>query len=272
MAAFSLCSDSSLKPSIHKPVMKKFLVPLVLTTAVFVSSAQAQPVSNVSFYWNADTVGPTTSTSSVGAIGNYFTVLPEFSQFNNFGTTVLISNGTPSNVYNGASGGNNFGLAVGTLNSTDPRPFSLEGPAFAFTITLDDSSQKLSLTGFSYGSRRTGTGPQAHRLVVSEFADFSTSFTVFDLTTGQTNATWVFNNPTGNSFNAFTSTGNQVFVRLYGYNGVNNATINGANWRIDDITLSASVVPEPSTYLLIIGAAAGLYAFRRRRRSSRSNN
>jgi len=252
--------------------MKKHLALLGLTTAMFVTAAQAQTISDVTLYWNANTVGPTTTSSSVGVIGDYFTVLPEFSQFNNFGTTVLINSSTGSSGYNGASGGNNFGLAVGTLNSTDPRPFSLEGPAFAFTITLDDPSQTLSLTGFSYGSRRTGTGPQAHRLVVSEFADFSTSFTVFDLTTGQTNATWVFNNPTGNSFNAFTSTGNQVFARVYGYNGTGNAGANAANWRIDDITLSASVVPEPSTYLLLIGAAAGLYAFRRRRRSGRSND
>jgi hypothetical protein len=250
--------------------MKKFLAPLVLTTAVFVSSAQAQAVSNVTFGWNANTVGPTTSTSSVGAIGDYFTVLPEFSQFNNFGTTTPLINSTAaSSGYTGASGGNNFGLAVGPTLNTGPTPFSLDGPAFAFTITLDDPSQTLSLTGFSYGSRRTSTGPQAHRLVISELADFSTSFTAFDLTTGQTNSTWVFNEP---AFNAFTSTGNQIFVRLYGYNGTGNAGQNTANWRIDDITLSASVVPEPSTYLLIIGAAAGLYAFRRRSRSGRSNN
>jgi hypothetical protein len=254
--------------------MKKTIL-TVSAIAATALAAQAQPVSNVSFYWNANTVGPTTSTSSVGVIGDYFTVLPEFSQFNNFGpTTPLINSSSQSNVsnYPTASAGNNFGLAVGTLNNATPRPFALDGPAFAFTITLDDPSQTLSLTGFSYGSRRTGSGPQAHRLVVSELADFTTSFTVFDLTTGQTNAVWVFNEPTGGSFNAYNSSGNQVFARLYGYNGVNNAASNTANWRIDDITLSASVVPEPSTYLLLIGAAAGLYAFRRRHRSGRSND
>jgi hypothetical protein len=243
--------------------MKKLLTILALSAAVSIPAGQAQVVSDVTFSWNANTVGPTTTSSSVGVIGDYFTVLPEFSQFNNPGSTPLINSSSASSGYTGASGGNNFGIAVGTLNSTDPTPFSLDGSAFAFTITLDDPSQTLSLTGFSYGSRRTATGPQAHRLVVSASADFSTSFTVFDLTTGQTNGTWVFNDPT---FNAFTSSGNQVFARLYGYSGTGNAGLNTANWRIDDITLSASVVPEPSTYLLLVGAAAGLYAFRRRRR------
>jgi hypothetical protein len=131
---------------------------------------------------------------------------------------------------------------------------------------LANATDYFRLTDFDFGSRRTATGPQAITLRASSFANFSSPVTVFDITSGQTNSTWVFNN---GSFNAVNFSGsNQVFFRLYAYNGTGNATNGTANWRIDDITLTGSVIPEPSTYVLIGLALLGVFFFARRRKAT----
>jgi hypothetical protein len=244
--------------------MKKQIAAIVMM-AIILPGAHAQTVlSNLTLYWNANTTTPTNTTSSNGIFGNWISAAPTFSQFNNFGTTVLINSTSASPTNAGFSGGDNFGMAVGTLNSTDPRPFSIDGPAFAFAVTLTNAAHQIRITDFDFGSRRTSTGPQAVTLLASTFANFSSPTTVFDITSGQTNGTWVFNN---GSFNAVNFSSNQVFFRLYAYNGQGNASQNTANWRIDDITLSASVIPEPSTYVLIALAFLGVFFFARRRKA-----
>lgn len=247
--------------------MKKQLAAITMM-ALMLPGAHAQTVlSNLTMYWNANTAAPTTTNSSNGAFDSWISVSPTFTQFNNFGTTTLINSSSASSGYTGASGGNNFGLAVGTLNSVNATPFSINGPAFAFTVTLSNADHRFVLTDFDFGSRRTGSGPQAITLLASSSANFATNVVMFNLTSGQSNSAWVFNEPTITNGNAFNAT-NQVFFRLYGYNGVNNAAMNTANWRIDDITIAGSVIPEPSTYALMALALVGILFFARRRKAA----
>jgi hypothetical protein len=62
------------------------------------------------------------------------------------------------------------------------------------------------------------------------------------------------------SFDITTETA--LTFRIYGGDGIGSA--GSGNWRIDDVSLTASTIPEPSTYGFIGGAGAlGVATFRR---------
>ena len=66
------------------------------------------------------------------------------------------------------------------------------------------------------------------------------------------------------NFNITGDVGVPVTFRVYGYGGT---SANAGNWRVDDLSLSAAAVPEPSTYAMVgLGAAllVGIQRFRRR--------
>src|SRR5437868_4063429 len=102
--------------------------------------------------WNFITATPSSGTP----VANISSV-SDLSQGNNNGTTTLLSAVSASSGYNGATGGNNAGAAarVGALVT------GTSGSAyFEFTLTPEPGFV-INISKVDFGSRSTGTGPQA---------------------------------------------------------------------------------------------------------------
>jgi hypothetical protein len=150
-------------------------------------------------------------------------------QYNNNGTTTLLSTTSASTGYAGASGTNNAGAAarIGALSTAESG-----SAAFQFTLT-PSAGFEFTLSEISFGSRSTSTGPQGYSLRSS--ADGYAS----DITTGTfaNNSTWALKTNTGLSF----TSASEVTFRLFGHSGAGSPGANTANWRIDDLKLTLSV-------------------------------
>ena len=133
--------------------MKNSIIFPVLAVVVSLAFALPHSVAAQTVYWNFGTTnGVATPTSGVPAGVSVGAV----SQGNNNGTTTLLSTTSPSSGYTGASGQFNAGAAarVGALNTAT-------NAYFEFTVT-PQSNYEFTLTGISFGSRETGTGPKAY--------------------------------------------------------------------------------------------------------------
>jgi len=163
------------------------------------------------------------------------TIVSDLSRGNNNGTTTLITSTSPSNTYVGFSAGNNAGAAAltGALDIAT-------SAYFEFTLT-PPTGYSVTLTGLTFGSRSTGTGPQAYSLRSSIDGYAS------DIASGSflNNSTWTLFTP------AVTNTTNvnpTITYRLYGYSGAGNPASGSANWRIDDLKLNLSeAITSPLT-------------------------
>lgn len=181
------------------------------------------------------------------------TPAPTVIQYNNNGTTPLLSTTSPSSGYAGATGTNNAGAAARTLALNTASGGSA---AFEFAITPASGFQ-FALTDISFGSRSTGTGPQAYTLRSS--ADGY----VADIATGtlSANSAWALKSNTGLTFTANTAT----TFRLFGYNGAGSPGAGTANWRVDDLIVTVTVTstgadttPPAIQTLLPANAATGV--------------
>lgn len=184
--------------------------------------------------WNFTTATPNTVTGDI--------TVSALSQGNNNGTTTLLDNGSASSGYTNASGTNNAGAAarVGVLNT------AASGSAyFQFTVTPDVGAT-ITLTGISFGTRSTGTGPQAYALR-SSLDNYGS-----DIATGTiaSNSTWSLKSNTGLSLSG--DQDEAITFRLFGYNGAGSPGANTANWRIDDLELTMTVLSSSlvNTYVL----------------------
>jgi hypothetical protein len=155
-----------------------------------------------------------------------------FTGGNNNGTVTFINSTSPSTTSLGFSGTNNAGAAArtGVLNT------ATNGSAyFEFSVT-PTSGFKATLTDISFGSRSTGTGPQAYS-IRSSADNYAT-----DVLTGTLGAdsTWALKSHTGLTldFDAART------YRIYGHSGVGSASANTVNWRVDDIRLLINVVEK----------------------------
>ncbi len=166
-------------------------------------------------------------------------------QGGNNGTTALLTSVSVSSGYAGVSGGNNAGAAarIGPLNQA-----ATTGSAyFEFTLAAA-AGRELVVSSLSFGTRSTGTGPQAFALFTS-LDNFTTPVATGPLAN---NSVWTFIAPT---FSAFSATpGTAVTFRLYGFNGAGNASTSTANWRIDDLKLGISAVANSATAPVITTA------------------
>ncbi|MBI5688643.1 MAG: immunoglobulin domain-containing protein [Verrucomicrobia bacterium] len=188
-------------------------------------------VNAATIVWNFGTAAPGTADPTSG--------LPiditggTVSQGNNNGTTTMLTTSSASSSYTGASASYNAGAAarVGVLNK------AAGGSAyFEFTLT-PDIGKKLVITNVAFGARSTSTGPQAYSI----FTSFDGYTTPVASGTLLNNSNWALITPA--SFAAVTgTTGAPVTVRIYGHNGTGSPGINTANWRIDDLKVSASTL------------------------------
>lgn len=185
-------------------------------------------------YWDFATANPTSGIPA-GVTGG------TVSQGNNNGTTPLLTAVSASGSYPGASGGNNAGMAArtGGLN------VGANGSAyFEFTFT-PAADRQFAVSAISFGMRSTATAPKAYAIFTSVDA-FTTPVATGTLLS---DSTWRLITPV---FGGVTSAvGAPVTFRIFGYNGAGNPATGTANWRIDDLKLTAGVVavPLPPTIL-----------------------
>jgi hypothetical protein len=197
-------------------------------------SIQAQ----TTYVWDCSSASTPTSGSNANVTVGTWT------QGNVNGAVTMIGTASASSGYTGASGTSNFGTAA----RTGALVTGSSGSAY-FEITLTPASGfSITLTEFSIGSRSTGTGPLAYAIRTSTDSYGS------DVATGTltSSSTWILRSNTGLS--ASSVSGSPITFRIYGYNGTGSASINTANWRVDDIRLTVTVnssVPTP----VITGAA-----------------
>lgn len=159
----------------------------------------------------------------------------DVSQGNNNGTTTLLTTTSASSGYTGASGTNNAGAAAraGVLNT------AASGSAyFEFTLT-PVAGYTVSVSEVKFGSRSTGTGPQA-------FSILSNKDNYAAAVAGDTllaNSTWALKT-TAISPVLTSGVGTSLVIRIYGHSGTGSPSANTANWRIDDLQLSLTATPQ----------------------------
>jgi predicted extracellular nuclease len=198
----------------------------LLSLASVVACTHVQAASDVK--WNFGTAAPlATPSSGLPADVTGGAVL----QGNNNGTTTLLTTVSVSSGYAGATGQHNAGAAarIGALNQ------AASGSAyFEFTLT-PDAGKTLTISALQFGSRSTGTGPQAYSVFTS-LDGYATA-----VATGATpnNSTWALRTPTLTGPVTGTS-GGAITVRIFGHGGAGGAQVNTANWRIDDLQVTVS--------------------------------
>ncbi|MFT3933170.1 MAG: choice-of-anchor J domain-containing protein [Chitinophagaceae bacterium] len=179
--------------------------------------------------WNFGAAVPGSASPSSGGSVTNITSISDLSQGNNNGTTALLTAASVSSGYTGASGNVNAGAAAktGALNT------AASGSAyFEFTLT-PATGYSVFITEIDFGSRSTSTGPQAYSIRTSK-DNFAA-----DVTTGTigNNSTWVLKT---NALSLTGVAGTALTIRIYGYNGTGSPVAGTANWRIDDLAVTAT--------------------------------
>jgi hypothetical protein len=283
--------------------MKRLFAFLGLTTAVFVSAAQAQTI------WTYD-FGTSTGSLTTGASTNTFLPAPQSG-----GGTNVVRVGTGGGQFDLINPGGGSYLQGTASTSSSVNKFSIynyDSPSTAFTLSFD-----VQFLGGSSGvwSLFTGDG--------TSFTSSTASFTGNDTFTGLrfaygASGALAISNRAGGNWVALNGTGisqsNSYSISIYGNNGASSidyggntlasgrydlwvgglktvtniakaqlagsanidsfmfygesSTGNVATIQLDNISYANYAVPEPSTYAMLALSAAGLgaYMVRRRRR------
>ena len=197
-----------------------------LWAVIFLFSSVSVAQTGFSVYWNMQSTMPALST------GSNFQV-SELMPGNNFGNTQFLnSSSTSSGAYPGASGDLNAALA----SRTGPLEKGSNGSAYlSFSITAAPG-YKLNLTSVQLAIRSTTTGPQVCALFSNADA-FNTPVLSQPILP---NGVWQYVQLPVTGIQPKSS----LEFRLYGYNGVGIAAINVANWRLDDLRIEGTVMPE----------------------------
>ena len=186
-------------------------------------------ITNAQILWDFSTATPATGIPagvSVSAVA----------QGNNNGTTTLLTTTSASTGYTGATGGNNAGAAA-NIGAFRPDTTTY----FEWTLT-PAATVSITVSQISFGSRSTGTGPQAYdiRTSLDNFAAPAATGALAN------NSTWAL---ISSPVSLAGTQGQPVTIRLYAYNGTGNASKNTANWRIDDLSITVATsgtVPVPT--------------------------
>ncbi|MFT3685356.1 MAG: hypothetical protein QM783_10590 [Phycisphaerales bacterium] len=195
----------------------------VVALLALAGSAQADIIT-----WNfGSSVVANGGSINASAVGGGLSATPALTRNNNNGSTDLVNTTSVSSGYAGATGTGNAGAAVpiGAINTNTSTNFQ-------FTIT-PNAFTSLAIGAVQFGSRSTSTGPQAY-----SFRSSTDSYAsgLFSGTLGN-NSTWALQ-----SGNAGTTITGATNFRIYGFGGAGSPAAGTANWRIDDLQITYSVL------------------------------
>ncbi len=151
-------------------------------------------------------------------------------------TNITTGNYFPNEPYVQGSGSWNSATQTGAKN-------------FFFTITASPGVT-FTIENVSFNAYATGTGPTAFGLAVG-----TTNITSVD---APDQSLVAFNSPVTGQSNLSSAT-----IRFQGWDNGSRVTNGNGDFRIDDILVTGTIIPEPSTTLL--GALGALALLRRRR-------
>jgi DNA/RNA endonuclease G (NUC1) len=249
-------------------------------------------VSNVSSGDNGTytvTVSNTTGSATSGAATLTASATPVTSTLSwTFGasTPVATPSGLPADITGGAvSIGNTFGTVstpiATTSASTNAPTYSSPAPSgtenegnaarigalvqtgtlttgsayFEFTLT-PSGGKELLVSAINFGTRATGTGPQAYS-IYSSADGYATALASGSIIVAST--PWAYKT---NPLSVTGGVGAAVTFRIFGYNGVGSPSQSTINWRIDDLavtaatTVAAPVAPTVVTTVPTAGTPA----------------
>jgi len=206
----------------HMGIIFKMLFNLFAALAFF--NAEAQSIK-----WTFDGPGGTDLPSQ--SIANV-TVSP-VSQKNNYGTTTMLSSTSASSGYTGVSG--SFNACAATISAGfNPNTSTY----FEFTLSAEQG-YSIVISKISFGSRSTGTGPQAYSIRTSiDSYNSDVAAGVFPV-----NSNWYYYEHPYLSL----ATTSSITIRIYGFNGTGSSK-NTAVWRIDDLSLDVAISPVQTSY------------------------
>jgi len=194
--------------------------------AIFFLLQESVAQTGFSVFWNMQSTTPTILT------GSNFQV-SEVSPGNNFGNTQFLNSfSNSSGAYPGASGEQNAAFAA----RTGPLEKGSNGSAYLSFSLIAAPGYKLSLTTIQLAIRSTTTGPQNCSLYSNADAFNAPILSQSILPSG----VWQYVQLPLTGLQPKSS----LEFRLYGYNGVGIAAINIANWRLDDLRIDGTVMPE----------------------------
>ena len=173
-------------------------------------------------------------------------------QNNNNGTTTTLTTTSASTGYTGASGTSNAGAAarVGALDKT-----AGTGSAFfEVSFTPATANKSVSISALAFGTRSTGTGPQAYS-IFSSVDNYTTAIATGAISN---NSSWALLTPTL-AAPVVGAAGAAVTLRLYGHSGAGSPGASTANWRIDDlkVTLTTAAAAPTAPAIASTTPAAG---------------
>lgn len=235
---------------------------LTVCAIVVASSASVRATIYFDTYWNFGSNPLHTSTNVTGGVmtaGQYDTMYtPVMNDVGNPSSGYTGFNGPASGVHNAAVETKNFvGPITSLLDANNPN-----ATFFEFTLTPNPGLQ-LSATNLELGSRgKSGFGPTTLTFVASTDG-FATNLTILGSIALVANNNWALYSLPTFAYTAPIDT--PVTFRIYGTDG--SGGTGSSTWRIDDVTLQLTAVPEPSTYAsLLFGVVLlGARALRRRK-------
>lgn len=224
--------------------MKRLIAASVVALTILSAQAKADTIVFYSFNTNA-TMGLTSAQTNFVETANIGPTISQFSNFNPAGTPLTILSSVSSNP-------NNHGYPAG--NSVSQNAWNSNNAYFQFTL---DSTGYQSLI-LAWAGNVSGTGPTSMTLQYST-TGVSGTFTPFATFATPANS-MVTEDLT--SITALNNNASDVF-RLVG----SSASAAGGTAKIDNFSIDATVVPEPSTIFLIGCGLVGILPMIRRRRS-----
>lgn len=221
------------KTSLYSKSYKTLLFKFAVFVGVAFLSLNNICEASISYYWDGSSATVTSGSSPDITVGDLTRV--------NAGGGLT---GTSSPASPG-SGGSYFVAAA------QSGALSISASTY-FQITLTPSSgDSIQFDSISFYSRSTSSGPTA----VAVYSSLDSYTTAIGSATVSTSGTWssllTF---TGDSLAG--SADEAVSFRIYGYGG---SSASSGNWRVDDITLNVTAVPEPAAWGF--GSGAVLLAF-----------
>ncbi len=174
----------------------------------------------------------TTAASSSGSISNV--TAGSLTQVNNNGSTTFIDAGSPaSSSYAGASGANNGNISAktGAVNTSTS--------SYVQLVLTPASNYSLSFSGISWGNYSVSTSGPA---LVSVYTSADNYAAPICTTSVLQNSAWSLVAP---SFSPLVlKNGEALTIRIYASGGSGGSPAAGtANWRIDDLKITAKAMP-----------------------------